>query len=579
MQVVTVLVFPLVLCTLKSVFTAPSDNNALLYLSQFGYLAPSKGNSSHLMDERTYKKAIEDFQAFAGLDVTGELDADTQKTMVLPRCGVKDKVGTGDNRAKRYALQGSRWKVKDLTYKISKYPSKLKRSEVDKEVQRAFDVWTGYTDLSFTPKSGQVHIEIRFEYGEHGDGDPFDGPGGTLAHAYFPVFGGDAHFDASEAWSINSYRGTNLFQVAAHEFGHSLGLSHSDVRDALMAPFYRGYEPAFELDTDDIEGIQALYGKKTKKTVNRFNEDDDQEGRFDESHNTPSKSPSVPDKGLCDDSSFDAIFNSAEGSTYVFKGDKYWKLTDDSITPGYPKLISDYWNGLPGNIDAAFTYKNGKTYFFKGSKYWRYKGKKVDGLYPKEISEGFTGVPDDLDAAMVWSGNGKIYFYKGSKFWRFDPSQRPPVKTTYPKPISNWDGVPNNLNAAFQWTNGYTYFFKDGAYYRFNDRAFAVDVTTPAFPRSNAYWWFGCKDAPSGTIGTSESRGWLVDEESSSNPQFDTAHNDTDTGEYHDMSEQPPVEFSNTDQDGVENSCGRTSTSLTLTLLVTIIAKYLTSAF
>lgn len=55
------------------------------------------------------------------------------------------------------------------------------------EIQRAFNVWSGFTDLTFTPKSGQVHIEIRFESGEHGDGDPFDGPGGTLAHAYFPV--------------------------------------------------------------------------------------------------------------------------------------------------------------------------------------------------------------------------------------------------------------------------------------------------------------------------------------------------------------------------------------------------------
>lgn len=87
-----------------------------------------------------------------------------------------------------------------------------------------------------------------------------------MAHAYFPVYGGDAHFDDAEFWTIDSTRGTNLFQVAAHEFGHSLGLSHSDVRSALMAPFYRGYDPVFRLDSDDIQVSfqnNLINGKKT----------------------------------------------------------------------------------------------------------------------------------------------------------------------------------------------------------------------------------------------------------------------------------------------------------------------------
>lgn len=37
---------------------------------------------------------------------SGVLDSETKELMSLPRCGVRDKVGFGENRSKRYALQG-----------------------------------------------------------------------------------------------------------------------------------------------------------------------------------------------------------------------------------------------------------------------------------------------------------------------------------------------------------------------------------------------------------------------------------------------------------------------------------------
>ena len=56
-------------------------------------------------------------------------------------------------------------------------------------------VWADVTDLTFEyRKYGPVHIDVKFADGEHGDGDPFDGIGGTLAHAFFPVYGGEIFF-------------------------------------------------------------------------------------------------------------------------------------------------------------------------------------------------------------------------------------------------------------------------------------------------------------------------------------------------------------------------------------------------
>ena len=94
-------------------------------------------------------------------------------------------------------------------------------------------------------------------------GSPFDGSGNVLAHAYYPS-DGRAHFDEDEWFTDGTSRGTNLLWVATHEFGHSLGLKHSNVRGAIMYPYYTGYVPNMRLHSDDVNGIRSLYGKKSR---------------------------------------------------------------------------------------------------------------------------------------------------------------------------------------------------------------------------------------------------------------------------------------------------------------------------
>jgi hypothetical protein len=158
----------------------------------------------------------------------------------------------------------SRWSTVDIAYYIVNGTGKLEGDSEREIIRQAFALWAAQTPLTFTEAAAEheANIVIGFASGDHGDGDPFDGPGDVLAHASFPNPYDDRqvflHFDDDERWVNSDSRNVDLLTVAAHEIGHTLGLAHSSDPGALMFPSYDG--PRRFLGEDDIAGIQELYG-------------------------------------------------------------------------------------------------------------------------------------------------------------------------------------------------------------------------------------------------------------------------------------------------------------------------------
>lgn len=255
------------------------------YFYHFGYI--NYNNSTNFTDDFdiSLESAIKTYQLNFNLNATGWLDGPTVSQIVRPRCGVADITNGSSsmNYGKKTQSKDSsihsvahysffpgepRWPSDqtDLTYAF--LPDNQLSDTVKAVFGRAFERWAAVIPMNFSETSSYFDADIRIGFfsGDHGDGEPFDGVLGTLAHAFSPP-SGRFHLDGDENWVVNeeiessgSSSAVDMESVAVHEIGHLLGLGHSSVEGAIMFPTISAGTRSVELQSDDIEGVQNLYG-------------------------------------------------------------------------------------------------------------------------------------------------------------------------------------------------------------------------------------------------------------------------------------------------------------------------------
>ncbi|CAG5867165.1 unnamed protein product [Menidia menidia] len=380
-----------------------------------------------------------------------------------PRCGVPDYPRLMKLDMPHYRLKSKR----EYLDKNQRRKHKVKRI-----LQEAFATWSAVTPLRFREVSDEkADIIIDFNRYWHGDNLPFDGPGGILAHAFFPRTQreGEVHFDYDEHWTEGNNVGTDLLHVAAHEFGHVLGLQHSLEPDSVMSPFYSESYP-LQLSDDDKRGIQYLYGppRHIRPEITETNE----------------ISIEQPDACRTD---FDAV-SMIRGELFFFKSRYVWRIRDGQLQAGYPALSSRHWRGFPDYVDAAYEDKSGNIWFFQGDRYWVYDAeRRITG--PESVQ--MLGLPvNDIEAALKWEENHveSVYLFKSYSFWSFNTRENR-VNDVHPRSMHDWVGMPSHIDAAFWDGYGYANFMSGLYYWKFDPVTLKV---LEGYPRRIGMDFFGC---------------------------------------------------------------------------------------
>ncbi|CAH1135832.1 unnamed protein product [Ceutorhynchus assimilis] len=499
------------------------DGHLQEYLMNFGYMKRSSDGAFAMRTEESIRQSISEMQAFAGIPVTGKLDEKTVKLMKTPRCGLPDKeIGLTSGRRKRYTIHGLKWPYTDLTWSLrTKQFQDLDPYEVRYVISKALAVWSKHSKLSFT--------EV--------DSDKAD------VLIYFYRKSVDVHFDADESWTTSgdSQQGTNLFNVAAHEIGHSLGLSHSNVEGALMYPWYSEMKDGFdyELPDDDKLAIQYLYGSRDLKQWGRIPQYHPQQPQRPSTTSTTTTTtttttrppvrayprypydPRYPNGRYPynkPETPYNKPMNPEKKPHYhkpkhehnphhkhPFTGRHYPSTSSTPRPETKPTKLIPRKHHTPHKeypseevppdtcdttYDAVAVIRR-ELFIFKDKWFWRIgdNGVVTSG-YPAEITRLFRGFPRSLSHvdAVLERSDGNIMFFVDDRYYLFSGVSLMPG---YPKTLTELglSSSVRKIDGAMIWGhNGKTYFFSGDQYWRFDDEELKVEMD---YPRNMSRMWKG----------------------------------------------------------------------------------------
>jgi len=203
---------------------------------------------------------------------------------------------------------------------------------------------------------------------------------------------------------------------------------------------------------------------------------------------------------------FDAAVTTADGNTYFFRGEQFWKLKKmgEMADPPEGESIQAKWEH-PGSIDAAFTYKT-KTYLFKGQEVWTYNNRVREGS-PAAISDTWDDTPKKLTKidAAIGHENG-VYFFQGKNHfeWKEGPSHLSDQKKNK-QLMTEAKDFSGDVSAAFQLDGAFYLLNKGRKYWKAemgSDGKLTI-AKDKEYPQDVFVDFFGCEPTSSGPGGKS----------------------------------------------------------------------------